>query len=212
MGVAFNMKNSIRTTALREIIQTALLGLLVFLLVQVSLQNFKVVGSSMEPTVDANERVLVNKLVYLRFDRDILRKFLPFIEDDQEPAVYPFHGPNRGEIIVFRFPRDPSRNFIKRIIGVPGDTVELRNGQVLLNDAVIDEPYLTRRDFSTMAPVTVPPGNYFVLGDNRPASEDSRVWGFVPEENIIGKAWLSYWPTSAWGFIKGATLRAAGME
>ena len=197
---------------LREIFQTIILAVIIFILVQLSFQNFKVDGASMEPTVQAEERILVNKLVYLRFDRSVLRKFLPFIDASENSLVHPFHSPRRGEIVVFRFPLDPSRNFIKRVIGVSGDTIEIRFGEVFVNGVSIKEPYVRRPDSSSLSPMLIPPGHYFVLGDNRAASNDSRRWGFVPEENTLGKAWFSYWPISSWGFIKNSVLQLAGAD
>ncbi|MBI2867317.1 MAG: signal peptidase I [Chloroflexi bacterium] len=191
-------------TVLREVLQTILLALLIFFLVQLSLQNFKVEGSSMNPTVQSEERLLVNKLVYLRFDRERLAKYVPFISAEGTSETYPFHAPRRGEIIVFRFPLNPERNFIKRVIGLPGDVVEIRQGRVYVNGARLDEPYVKHPDTVSKAPVRVPPGQYFVLGDNRQASNDSRDWGTVPEANVIGKAWVSYWPRSVWGFVQAA--------
>ena len=97
-------------------------------------------------------------------------------------------------MIIFHFPRDVSRDFVKRVIGLPGDDVELRRGQVFVNGLQLEEPYLTRRDKSDMDLLTVGPDEFFVLGDNRRASNDSRDWGTVPTENIVGRAWVSYWP------------------
>jgi signal peptidase I len=129
-------------------------------------------GSSMEPTFHNGQYVMLDKTVYLLSG-----------------------GPHRGDVIVFRYPLDPSRDFIKRVIGVPGDSVEMRNGVLLINDKPVPEDYLPS-DIVTnnFARVQVPAYDYFVLGDNRGNSSDSRVWGFVPRDNIIGKEVFSYWP------------------
>jgi signal peptidase I len=108
--------------------------------------------------------------------------------------------------VVFRFPGNPERDFIKRIVGEPGDTVEINNGTVYIDGNPLDEPYITSKPTYNYGPMEVPPKQYFVLGDNRNNSYDSHVWGFLPEENIIGQAWLSYWPKDSWGLILNKNL------
>ena len=97
---------------------------------------------------------------------------------------------------MFRFPRDPSKDFVKRVIGLPGEEVEIRRGSVYINGSLIEEPYLTSLDHSTLSPTRLDEGEYFVMGDNRRSSNDSRTWGAVPEENLLGKVWVVYWPFS----------------
>ena len=179
---------------IRELIETVILALMIFVGFQFSVQNFRVEGPSMEPTLREGQHLLVNKLVYLRLNPRALTSLLPFIDDARDESVFPFHEPRRGEVMIFRFPRDPSRDFVKRVIGVPGDEVEIRQGQVIVNGEKLDEPYLTNRGNSVRATVTVPAKHYYVLGDNRRSSLDSRAWGPVPAENIIGRGWLRYWP------------------
>lgn len=183
---------------IRELIETVILALVIFLVLQFSVQNFRVEGSSMEPTLEEGQYLLVNKLVYFHFDPHGLSAVLPFVSGDAERAVFPFRAPSRGEVIIFRFPRDPSRDFVKRVIGLPGDVVEIHRGQLFVNGEAVEEPYLTYRDLDNMEPVRVPPDSYFVLGDNRRASNDSRDWGAVPADHIIGRAWVSYWPLDRW--------------
>jgi signal peptidase I len=183
----------------REFLEAIVLAMVVFLVIQTSIQNFKVEGSSMQPTLEGGQYLLVNKLVYLRMDQDRLSRMMPFWSVTSGEQSFAVHPPRRGEVIVFHFPRDPSRDFVKRVIGVPGDTVEIRNGMVMVNGQVLDEPYLTSRDNSSMSRVTIGEGEYFVLGDNRRGSNDSRNWGTVPEVNILGKVWIIYWPLSQWG-------------
>ena len=114
-----------------------------------------------------------------------------------EGSSYLFDPPQRGEVVVFRFPVDPSRDFVKRVIAVPGDSVEIRNGNVFVNDKALEEPYtLDDPRGITMIEQVMGPDEYFVLGDNRLQSNDSKNWGPVPLENIIGKVWVSYWPLS----------------
>jgi signal peptidase I len=183
----------------REFLEAIVLAMVVFLVIQTSIQNFKVEGSSMQPTLEGGQYLLVNKLVYLRMDQDRLSRMMPFWSVTSGEQSFAVHPPRRGEVIVFHFPRDPSRDFVKRVIGVPGDTVEIRNGMVMVNGQVLDEPYLTSLDNSSMSRVTIGEGEYFVLGDNRRGSNDSRNWGTVPEVNILGKVWIIYWPLSQWG-------------
>ena len=183
---------------IRELFETVILALLIFLTLHISVQNYRVQGPSMQPTLTEGEYVIVNKLVYLRFDPIEIADVLPFYDHQNEGSLFAFHPPDRGEVIIFRFPRDPSRDFVKRVIGVPGDIVEINKGEVVLNGDVLDEPYITQGDNTDMEPVHVGPDTYFVLGDNRRASNDSRDWGPVPADNVIGRAWVSFWPLDQW--------------
>src|SRR5688500_7109043 len=154
-------------------------------------QNFKVEGTSMEPTLHHNEFLIINKAAYTRIDgTPFERVFAPVGNGNSNGGPkYLFAEPARGEIIVFRYPQQPEKDFIKRIIGVPGDRVEVKAGRVYLNDRLLDEPYAREGATYDAPPKMVPPGQYFVLGDNRPNSSDSHVWGYVPADNLIGKAW-----------------------
>ena len=183
----------------RELIETAILAVLVFVGLQLSVQPYKVEGSSMDPTLEEGEYLLVNKLVYLDFHPSGMLKKVPFLSTDETDRAFLFHPPERGDIIVFRFPQDTSRNFVKRVIGLPGETIEIRQGHVLIDGEEIDEPYIIERGGGSLKPTVVPPNSYFVLGDNRRASDDSRHWGAVPAENVIGKTWISYWPLGRLG-------------
>jgi signal peptidase I len=186
-------------TVARELVETLLLALLVFLAVRASFQNFKVDGNSMYPTLENGEFLIVNKLVYSEVDVDKLSKFLPFLDAGGQPRRYVFHGPERGDIIVLQDPRDPSVDLIKRVIGLPGETVEIVNGVVFVNGLMLEEPYITQPWHYTGPPVTLGPEEYFVMGDNRDNSKDSRSVGPIPKELIIGKAMLTYWPASHFG-------------
>ena len=183
---------------IRELFETVILALLIFLALQFSVQNFRVEGPSMRPTLEEGEYVLVNKLVYMRFRPQDVASLLPFVESDDSRDRYPIHPPRRGEVIIFEFPRDPTRDFVKRVVGVPGDLVEIENGVTFINGEELSEPYITQKDRRDMDPVEVEEGTYFVLGDNRRASNDSRDWGTVPAGNIIGRAWVSFWPLDRW--------------
>ena len=183
---------------IRELFETVILALLIFLVLHISVQNFQVQGPSMQPTLNEGAYVLVNKLVYLRFQPKELIGLLPFVDVEEEDSVFAFHAPRRGEVIIFRYPRDITRDFVKRVVGVPGDTVELKQGQLYVNDALIDEPYITSPDSRNVERLLVPENAYYVLGDNRRVSNDSRDWGPVPTDNIVGRAWVSFWPLDRW--------------
>ena len=181
-----------------ELFKSIILALLVYMALQASIRNYTVLGSSMQPTLEEGEYVLVNKLVYLRLRPQQLAALLPFVEFEDDETIFPFHPPQPGEVIIFRFPQDESRDFVKRVVAVPGDTLEIRQGKLYVNGEAPDEPYVTHPDNSNTGPLIVPEGSYFVLGDNRRASNDSREWGPVPMENVIGRAWISFWPLERW--------------
>ena len=193
----------------KELLETAIFILLVFLIVRGVVQNFKIEGSSMQPNLHTNQYILVNKIVYFHFDTNAPLRLLPGRGDLPPRIVYPFHMPRRGEVVVFEYPRDQSKDYIKRVIGLPGETVYIHDGLVYINDKLLDEPYLEgaqtacrpESDACSSGPVTVPAGAVFVMGDNRGNSSDSREWDALPLDRIIGKAWLSYWPRDDWGVI-----------
>ncbi len=134
-------------------------------------------GTSMEPGLQNGQYVLVNKLAYL------------------------FHTPERGDVIVFHFPKDTNIDLIKRVIGVPGDVIVIDGTTVRVNGILLNEPYIMAPMNPAGDRLVVPPNEYFVMGDNRPVSDDSRDWGFVPKNYIVGKAVLVYWPITNWHFI-----------
>nr|MBO2471165.1 signal peptidase I [Bacillota bacterium] len=177
-------------SVLREYLET-LVGavILAFLFMTFIARTFTVEGPSMRPTLEDGQRLLVDRLTYR------------------------FREPQRGEIIVFRYPADPSQIFIKRIIGVPGDEIYIARGTVYVNGVPLEEPYINGRMITlrTFGPIVVEPDTYFVLGDNRNNSEDSRDprVGLVPRKNIIGRAVWRYWPVSAMAvFTVPESLRA----
>jgi len=200
----------------KELLETAIFILLVFLIVRGVIQNFKIEGQSMEPSLHTGQYILVNKIVYFHFDMNAPLRVLPGNGELPARVVYPFHMPHRGEVVVFEYPRDLSKDYIKRVIGVPGDTVMIKDGQVFVNNVLLDEPYLQgvqticRGDdpCSQSQVVPVPLGSVFVMGDNRNNSSDSREWGELPLDGIIGKAWVSYWPRDYWGVIPTPTYAA----
>jgi signal peptidase I len=176
--------------------ETLALAVLIFLAVHVSMQNFKVEGASMEPSLDNGEYLIVNRLAYAEIDLSMF-DWVPFFDAGDDPVHHLWASPARGDVIVFRSPTNVSRDFIKRIIGVPGDVVEIdeQTKTVRVNGQVIEETYIRGETIcrSTCGPWVVPERSYFVMGDNRNNSSDSRQGWFVPEENIIGKALITYW-------------------
>jgi len=188
-------------TAFREVAETLLLALFIYLTVRAVVQNFKVEGSSMDPTLHHGQYLLVNKAAYMSVDLEEAERVAPFLARLPDVKVHPFGLPKRGDIVVFRYPRDPSRDFIKRVVALPGETVEIKAGQVYVNNQRLEEPYIMDNPTYSRESQPVPADHYFVLGDNRNNSSDSHVWGPVPLYHVIGKAWLTYWPISAWGSI-----------
>ena len=182
----------------REIIEAVVLAAVVFMLLQVTVRNFKVDGSSMDPTLEDGQYLLVNRLVYLRVELDRLAKIVPFWKAGEGLSRHAIHAPKRGEVIVFEFPdsnpNNPRKDFVKRVVGLPGETMRMFDGKVFVNEEVLDEPYLSQKDHSNASEITLGEGEYYVLGDNRTHSNDSRSWGAVPEANIRGKVWMVYWP------------------
>lgn len=198
---------------LRELLETVVAALVLFFVVQALVDNFVVTGPSMEPNVHNKQLILVNKAVYFEVSRSLLDRLLPFVDLGPGEDLYLFHAPRRGEVVIVHRPevqRGP-REIIKRIVGLPGETLEIRQGTLYLNGRVYREPYVENRDLSgSLAPVRIPEGRYFVMGDNRPTSLDSRDWGTVPAENIIGKAWLNYWPPQDLSFLRHWAATLAG--
>jgi signal peptidase I len=167
---------------LREIAITLVIAIVIFLGLQVTVQSFVIVGSSMQPSFHNEERLLINKVVYI------------------------FRQPERGEVIIFTPPNQPQADYIKRIIAIPGDRVAVQDGAVYINGTKLDEPYIKEPPTYTLPPLLIPEDNYFVLGDNRNSSNDSHRGWTLPRENIIGKAWLLFWPTSDWGLVQDYPL------
>jgi signal peptidase I len=204
---------------LREVAETIILALLIFLLVRAVVQNFQVEGQSMQPTFQDEWYLLVNKMLYAEINLNTINKFLPFIDPGDDPTRHVFRAPRRGDVIVFRAPKQspsqPERDFIKRIIAVGGETVEVHDCTVFINGQPLDEPYIpeSQKPLYEYGPETVPPEHYFVLGDNRNGSSDSHNHfgianhsGMLPKENIIGQAWLIYWPSSAFGLVDNTSV------
>jgi len=159
-----------------DVIETLLLALVLFLGINLLTARIRVDGPSMKPTLHNGEYVIINRL------------------------AYKWAKPHWGDVIVFRFPRNPRQEYIKRVIGLPGDEVYITNKQVFVNGQLLNEPYIAEAPqyFGTWR---VPENSLFVLGDNRNDSSDSHDWEFVPMQNVVGKALVVYWPPSAWDLV-----------
>jgi signal peptidase I len=162
----------------REIGETVIPAVIIALFINLFLaQATQVLGQSMEPTLHSSQRVVIEKVSYR------------------------LHGPRRGDIVVINS-LDSSEMLIKRVIGLPGETIEVRDGRVFINGEQLEEPWTVRPGGGQFGPETVPPLHVFVLGDNRGASNDSRNFGPVPIDGIVGQAWISYWPPGEVGFFE----------
>lgn len=193
----------------REMLETLVVAILVFLVVQTVWRNFWVEGSSMEPGIHNGESMIVERLVYRSgFPANLLRSTIGRTAAGKRLVDSVFHPPRRGEVIVLIPPGNPTKDYIKRVIGVPGDKIEIKQGKLYINDKPMTEPYIVPGGAQSYGPVRVGPDELFVLGDNRGASADSRVFGMLPMKNVIGKAWLSYWPPGSWGPINHYNLSA----
>lgn len=190
---------------IKDILETVLMVVLLFFVMRGLIQNFRIEGSSMSPTMHTQQYILVNKAIYLHFDVNAPLRLLPGRGDLPAKMIYPFHPPERGDIVVFHAPveahDEPDKDYIKRVIGVAGDAISVRDGGIWLNGVRLNEDaYLTNVVTSCQryCELRVPSGYIFVMGDNRSFSSDSRSWGLLPLENVVGKAWFSYWPRASW--------------
>lgn len=163
---------------LKEILITLIVAILIFACIRITVQSFKVEGISMLPGIKQGEYLIANKLVYHLRD------------------------PQRGEVIIFRSPKQPNSDLIKRVIGLPGDEIRIIDGTVYVNETALNEPYVNEAPSYNLPRTIVPEDQYFVLGDNRNHSQDSHVGWTVPRDNVLGKAWITVWPPRLWGTIK----------
>lgn len=183
-----------RSVFVRELVETLVLAILVFLAVRSSVQHYRVEGHSMDPNLDDGEFLLVNSLVYSEVNLDKVAKWVPFWDPGGPDVRHVFHAPERGDVIVLHPRQRENRDLVKRIIGLPGERLEIRDGVVLINGRELVEPYISEPWTGSMSETTIPPDFYFVMGDNRKASADSRSFGPVNEDDIVGKAMASWWP------------------
>jgi len=165
-----------------EMLVTLVVAVVAFLLLQITVQSSIVVGNSMLPNLENGQRLLVSKVSYT------------------------FHEPERGDVIVFRPSNGRTSEFIKRVIALPGDTIEIKDGVVFVNDQPLDEPYIASPPHYSLNKIEVQPDDYFVLGDNRNNSNDSHKGVHAYKKNIVGKAWLSIWPPRDWGVAPNRDL------
>jgi signal peptidase I len=182
-----------RYRLVREIIETLVLTVLMFLIIRLAVQNFTIDGTSMELSLHNQELVIVDKWSYI------------------------FNTPARGDVIVFVAPPEPTEDFIKRVIGLPGDIITVHGKQVIVDGKTLSEAYVDPghqgNPFASVTNIRVPQGSYFVMGDNRSVSFDSRAWGCLPKENIIGRAALVYWPFNQnnLGLVPGVSSTYTGI-
>lgn len=170
---------------LREVLVIIIVAIVIFFLLQTTVQKSSVIGYSMEPSLQNGQQLLINKVVYY------------------------FSEPERGDVIILHPPppyNPETTPFIKRIIALPGDTIEVKNGAVYVNGSKLDEPYIKEPPTYNFQQKKIPENEYFVLGDNRNNTNDSHNGWTVPRQNIIGKAWLSIWPPGEWGFVPNYSL------
>ena len=181
-----------KKSPLREYAESIIMALVLALVIRTFvIQAFKIPSGSMEPTLKIGDHLLVNKFIY--------GIKVPFISI----SLSPWKSPQRGDVIVFIYPLDPDKDFIKRVIGVGGDTVSIVNKKLYINGVEAPDPHAVYSEntillgdmqkLDNFGPVTVPKGSLFVLGDNRDRSFDSRFWGFVPLKDVLGKAFTIYW-------------------
>jgi signal peptidase I len=161
-----------------DIVETLILSVVLFAVINAVSARIRVDGASMEPTLETGEFVIVNKLAYMLGKAQI------------------------GDVIVFHFPRDPDQEYIKRVIGLPGDRVAVRDGKVYINEMPLDEDYIAASPAYGPSEWDVPADSLFVLGDNRNNSSDSHNWGPVPLDYVVGKAVFVYWPPTRWGLLE----------
>jgi signal peptidase I len=187
-------KNAVRAkkNIFREYGEAILIAVILALFIRTFVvQAFKIPSGSMKPTLLIGDHILVNKFIY--------GVKVPFLNI----TLIPVKDPKRGDIVVFKFPEDPKKDFIKRVIAVAGDKVQIRDKKVYINDKPMEDPYGTHLDPHSIrggarprdnfGPVAVPPDSFFVMGDNRDHSYDSRFWGFVDLSAVKGKAFVIYW-------------------
>jgi signal peptidase I len=211
-----------RPHVFREVLETIVLTLLIFFVVRAVVQNFKVEGDSMLPTLHTDQYLLVNKGLYFRYDAN----FFAHLGNPDAPSDmrYLFHGPQRGDIVVFEAWNE-KRDFIKRVIATEGETVEVKSDTdpndeptqdcqgccdscaVYVNGVKLNEPYINAKPDYKVRRMVIPPGHIYVLGDNRRNSSDSHAPGNGPlrVDSIIGTAFLSYWPQDRWGLLSHPT-------
>ncbi|QJB55502.1 signal peptidase I [Pseudodesulfovibrio sp. zrk46] len=193
----------------RDTIEAVVVALLLAFVIRAFIvQAFKIPSGSMLDTLQIGDHLLVTKFAY-----DVRLPSNVWLDTTDGKVLYKVGDPERGDIVVFKFPEDETKDYIKRVIGLPGDTVEIKNKVVYINGEPLDEPYVrhTKADMQPIrdnfGPYTIPEGRYFMLGDNREGSFDSRWWGTVKREKIVGKALIIYW---SWGSLTDIRFNRIG--
>lgn len=177
--ITYKEQTGKRKSALWELLQSVIIAILLATVIRLLIMSpFFIPSPSMVPALQVGDRIIVSKVAYY------------------------FHEPQHGDIVVFKYPLNPKKDYVKRLIAVEGDVVELKDSNLYINGAEVPENYLpSNLRFSDFGPLQVPPGKYFMLGDNRNNSADSRFWGFLPHNMIIGKTVFIYWPLNRIGLI-----------
>lgn len=197
MAIRISKKQTKKKSVYREYAEAAAIAIILALFIRTFVvQAFKIPSGSMEPTLLVGDHILVNKFIY--------GVKLPFIRK----TIIPISKPQHDDVIVFIFPHDTSKDYIKRVIGLPGDRIEIQKGKIYINGKPYDDKYGVYTEHSNnpsqqaarnhFGPIRVPENHLFVMGDNRDHSSDSRVWGFVPLESVKGKAFIIYWSWPHW--------------
>lgn len=183
--------------AVWEFIQILLLALLMVILIRNVVQNYRIEGLSMEPNFHDGQFLIVNRYAYCPG----IHLEIPIVNVELYEKTWCTRLPNRGDVIIFEYPRDPSRDFIKRVIGLPGETIEVREGKVYVDEQLMPEPFGPNPGSYNAGPLVVGPDEVYVMGDNRNNSSDSHMWGPLPLKLIIGRALVSYWPPQYWSLV-----------
>lgn len=183
--------------AVWEFIQILLLALLMVMLIRNVVQNYRIEGLSMEPNFHDGQFLIVNRYAYCPG----IHLEIPIINTELYEKTWCTRQPRRGDVIIFEYPRDPSRDFIKRVIGLPGETIEIRDGKVYVDNQLVPEPFGPNPGSYNAGPIVVGPDEVYVMGDNRNNSSDSHMWGPLPQGLIIGRALVSYWPPRYWSLV-----------
>ena len=191
-----NQRPGRKKSVVREYAESIIIAILLALLIRAFVvQAFKIPSGSMKPTLLVGDHILVNKFIYG------IKLRVPF--SSLNYTLIPISSPKRNDVVVFIYPVDPKKDFIKRVIGLPGDTVQIKNKKIYINNQPMVDPHGVHSDQMIIpeaeqprdntGPIIVPPHKYFVMGDNRDESYDSRYWGFVDQKEIIGEAFIIYW-------------------
>lgn len=188
-----------------DTLKTLVLAAALFFVVQTLVQNYQVLGASMEPNIHSGDHLIANKAAYISLDMGSVSKLIPFYEADDDSTLFIFGEPKRGDVVIIEAPFPPPDRLIKRIVGLPGDTVEIKSGILYLNGFPVAEPYIQGAPPS-LPLVEVPETHYYMLGDNRTRSNDSRFFGPIHRSDVVGKAWISYWPLSILGIVDSFSI------